>query len=170
MSWPVELLAAFGMAVATCFIHLTGLFLLVKLAALHLQKFRTPWLKVDRVLSPIGIVTGLFLVHLVEIVLYAVLFTNIHAASNIEEALYLSVGAYTTAGWTGATIPTHWRLLAAFEAMNGILLIGWSTAFLFQTVNRLLADEAHHPLPEGALAKVSPRPRGSGRRSPKGTN
>jgi voltage-gated potassium channel len=170
LGWPIELLAAIGMAIVTCFVHLTGLVLLVKLAQLHLERFRTPWLRVDRVLSPMGIVTGLFLVHLIEIVLYAILFTNIHAASNIEEALYLSVGAYTTAGWTGATIPTHWRLLAAFEAMNGILLIGWSTAFLFQTVNRVLAGEQNHPLPEGALAKVSPRRRGSGKGSPKGTN
>lgn len=170
MGWPLEVLAAIGMAAATSAVHLLGLTLLLLLAGVHLTRWRTPWLTVDRILAPLGIVTGLFLVHLAEVVLYAVLFTHVGAADSIEEALYLSVGAYTTAGWAGATIPEHWRLLAAFEALNGILLIGWSTAFLFQTLNHILAGEGHHPLPDGVLAKDSPRPRRSGKGAPSGTN
>lgn len=170
MGWPLEILAAIGMAAVTSAIHLLGLTVLLRLAGVHLTRWRTPWLSVDRIIAPLGIVTGLFLVHLVEVLLYALLFTQAGAASSMEEALYLSVGAYTTAGWAGATIPTHWRLLAAFEALNGFLLIGWSTAFLFQTLNHILAGEGRYALPDGVLAKDSPRPRRSGKGAPSGTN
>ena len=49
-------------------------------------------------------------------------------------------------------MPDGWRLLAAFEAVNGMLLMGWSTAFLFQTLHRILQTEESHPLPVGAIA------------------
>jgi hypothetical protein len=51
------------------------------------------------------------------------------------------------------TLAKAWRLLAAFESLNGILLLGWSTAYLFQTLHRVLQTEETHPLPEGALAE-----------------
>ena len=34
-----------------------------------------------------------------------------------------------------------WRLLAAIEGANGLLLFGWSTAFLISIVNRMRALE-----------------------------
>jgi hypothetical protein len=30
----------------------------------------------------------------------------------------------------------HWRLLASMTALNGIMLIGWSTAFIFAFLRR----------------------------------
>lgn len=55
-------------------------------------------------------------------------------------------------------LPEGWRIVGALEAVNGMLLIGWSTAFLFYVLNRLLepTEEADHPLPRGAIARKPP--------------
>lgn len=175
------LLAAFVMVVATVIMHLVGLMGLIRLTQLHIKHFRTPWLALDRLLVPLGIATGLFALHGAEVWLYAAAYQVLHATRGWEKALYLSAGAYSTAGWPGVQTPEGWRLLPALESLNGMLLLGWSTAFLFQTLHRILQTDEGHPLPEGAIAeeaeeepdgegKDSPRPRRSGRGAPPGTN
>ena len=148
-----ELLAVLGMVAATVVVHMLGLTGLVRLTRLHIEHFRTPWLSVDRLLVPLAMVMGLFLLHAAEVFGYATLFRVGDAEPNWEEAIYLSAGAYSTAGWSGLHVPDGWRVLAAFEAVNGMLLVGWSTAFLFQTLHRILQTEESHPLPEGAIAE-----------------
>jgi hypothetical protein len=166
---PYELLTSTVLVAVTVVIHLVGLDLLMSLAGLHLRRFTTAWLHVDRLVVPLGIVLGLFAVHGVEIWLYAFAYRLLGALPDLEQALYFSASAYSTAGETG--LPVGWRVVGALEAVNGMLLIGWSTAFLFQVLNRLLspADE-DHPLPRGAIARASPRPRGSRNGAPSGTN
>jgi voltage-gated potassium channel len=175
------LLAAFVMVVATVIMHLVGLMGLIRLTQLHIKHFRTPWLALDRLLVPLGIATGLFALHGAEVWLYAAAYQVLHATHGWEKALYLSAGAYSTAGWPGVQTPERWRLLPALESLNGMLLLGWSTAFLFQTLHRILQTDEGHPLPEGAIAeeveeeldgdgKDSPRPSRSGRGAPPGTN
>ncbi len=155
-----ELLVVVAMAAATIGVHVTGLFGLTRLVALHLKHLRSPWLTLDRLLVPLGIASGLFLLHFGEVVLYAGLYDRAEATHDLENALYLSAGAYSTAGWADVKVPTGWRLVAAFESLNGMLLLGWSTAYLFQTLQRILITEDSHPLPEGAIATdpVEPLP------------
>ena len=178
-----------AMMVATVVLHMLGLTSLTRITSVHIERWRTPWLSLDRLLAPLLMVVGLFMVHVLEVAGYAVVYHQVGAAGSWEAALYLSAGAYSTAGWTGVTLAKAWRVVAAFESLNGILLLGWSTAFLFQTLNRILQTEETHPLSEGALAEEpagetelvidepqadgaavvgidSPRPKRSGRGAP----
>ena len=41
-----------------------------------------------------------------------------------------------------ATALDAWRLLASFEAANGIIMFGWTTALLFAVVHRVATHEA----------------------------
>ena len=148
-----ELLVVLIMAAVTVSTHMLGLTGLTHLMRLHIEHLRTPWLGLDRLLAPLTMVMGLFALHAAEVAAYAVVLLWVGAQSTWESALYVSVGAYSTAGWAGVSVPKAWRVLAAFESLNGILLLGWSTAFLFQTVHRVLQTEETQPLPEGALAK-----------------
>ncbi|MBW2223188.1 MAG: hypothetical protein JRF54_03025, partial [Deltaproteobacteria bacterium] len=54
----------------------------------------------------------------------------------------------TTAGGNkvhgDVTLGTEWRLLAAFEAANGINMFGWTTALVVAYVQRLAAPQADH--------------------------
>ena len=184
---PHELLISAVLVSMTVVIHLLGLDVLLLWTGMHLRRFTTPWVRLDRVIVPLGIVLGLFALHGLEIWLYAFAYRLLSAAPDMEEALYLSASAYSTVGAAGAVLPEAWRIVAVLEAVNGMLLIGWSTAFLFQTLHRILTTEEHHPLPEGAIApeveeavddavdeapsdKASPRDSGSGKGAPAGTN
>ena len=163
-----ELLISTGMVPLTVVVHLAGLSLLIDLTRLHITRRFAISVRIDRVLVPLGMVLGIFVIHGVEIWAYAILYALAGAAERLEEALYLSIGAYTTAGWVDVHLRPGWRIVVSLESINGLLMVGWSTAFFFQNITRLMVTDESHPLPEGAIA--SPRRKGSGRRSPSATN
>lgn len=148
-----EIPIVLGMVAATVLVHMLGLMGLTQLTKFHIDHFRTPWLTVDRLLVPLAMVTGLFLLHGIEVAAYAATFMAVGMTEHWEAAVYVSVSAYSTAGWTGVIVGHDWRVLAAFESLNGMLLLGWSTAYLFQTLHRILQTEQNHPLQEGAISE-----------------
>ncbi|MGD9511770.1 MAG: ion channel [Geminicoccaceae bacterium] len=90
---------------------------------------------------------GILLLHLVEIGLYtaAIAFATevLHLGrlvGNVDGGrlglLYFSAETYTSLGF-GDIIPTGpMRLIASFEPLNGLILLGWSASFLHLEVNR----------------------------------
>ena len=54
-----------------------------------------------------------------------------------RDALYFSLVTYTTLGYGDVTLNAEWRVLAAFEAVNGIIMFGWTTALIVAVVQRL---------------------------------
>src|SRR5579871_693901 len=82
--------------------------------------------------------------HLAEIVLWALALFGVGAVADMGAAIYSSAGSYTTSG-SDIVVPSEWRLLAPFEAVNGMLMFGVSTGFIFAVVKRLIharnADE-----------------------------
>ena len=149
-----QLLVSTGLVATTVVIHLLGLDMLMSLVGFHLKRFTTAWLHLDRLLVPLGIVLGLFVLHGVEIWFYAFAYRLIGALPSLEQALYFSISAYSTIGEAGPLLPKAWRIVGALEAVNGMLLLGWSTAFLFKVLDHLLvSDGQDHPLPRGAIAR-----------------
>lgn len=166
-----ELLISTVLVATTVVIHLVGLDVLISVTGLHLRWFKTSWLHLDRLVVPLGIVLGLFALHGIEIWLYAFAYRALGAVPDIEQALYFSTGTYSTLGEAGPVLPEQWRVVGALEAVNGMLLIGWSTAFLFQVVSHLMTPtDEDHLLPRGAIARLSPRSNGSRKGAPVGTN
>jgi hypothetical protein len=155
---PHELATSAVLVAATVVIHLIGLDVLMRLTGLHLRRFRSAWVHLDRLLVPLGIVLGLFALHGVEIWLYAFAYLALGAFPELEPSLYFSTSAYSTIGEAGAVLPDAWRVLGVLEGVNGMLLIGWSTAFLFQVLSHLQQGE-EHPLPRGAIARRVRRPK-----------
>ena len=59
---------------------------------------------------------------------------------SLKVALYFSAETYTSLGY-GDVIPQGaLRALAGFEALNGLLLIGWTASFLFVEMQRFWID------------------------------
>ena len=87
----------------------------------------------------------LITLHAIEIVLWAgsyiVLLPDGELAS-FEEAVYFSFVTFTTLGYGDITLSEGWRLLSGIEALNGVLLIGWTTAMLFAVVQRMWRGRA----------------------------
>jgi hypothetical protein len=75
--------------------------------------------------------------HLGEIVLWAFALDMSGAVAGFGAAIYSSAGSYTTSG-SDIVLPSQWKLLGPFEAVDGMLMFGVSTAFIFAVVNRLI--------------------------------
>jgi hypothetical protein len=81
----------------------------------------------------------LMMLHVVEVVLWAAAYRLLpdNNLDTFEKAAYFSMVTFTTLGYGDITLADHqWRLLSGIEALNGILLVGWTTAFLFLVVQR----------------------------------
>ena len=93
------------------------------------------------------VIFATFAAHAVEILLYALaVYLLAHYAqlgalggrggSSLSAALYFSAETYTSLGY-GDVVPTgDLRLLAGVEALNGLLLIGWSASYTYIAMER----------------------------------
>lgn len=71
------------------------------------------------------------LLHAIETAIWAFAFCELGALTDFRLAMLYSLGAMTTYGHQNITLAAHWQLLGSIEALNGWLLFGLSTAFLF---------------------------------------
>ena len=133
-------LAIATLAVATTvLLHLVGLGALLKLMRVHKQRFSTARARVDQIVILLGVAFGLFTLHTAEIWIYGALFWLLPTGLDLEEALYFSTATYATIGYGDVTLPRAWRMLGAIEGANGVILLGWSTAFFVSVVARMRA-------------------------------
>ncbi|WP_438751629.1 potassium channel family protein [Pararhizobium sp. O133] len=77
-------------------------------------------------------VVGFVVAHLIEIMIWAVAYRLTGELKDMEEAIYFSAITFATIGYGDVTLGGKWRLASAMEGVNGILLFGWTTAFLFK--------------------------------------
>ena len=83
------------------------------------------------------VVLGLVGIHTVEVWLYALAYIAVGAMHDFEAALYFSTTSFTTIGYGDVVLDHKWRLVGAIEGANGLLLFGWSTAFLISVTGRM---------------------------------
>ena len=95
----------------------------------------------------IVVVCAAFFAHTVEVWLYALAYwVSIHQfglggfggqpVAGFEDSLYFSAVTYTSLG-LGDYYPTrNLRLIAGVEALNGLVLIGWSASFTYLAMER----------------------------------
>ena len=98
-------------------------------------------LKSQRLLVVSGTVLLFFAAALLEVSVWAAAFVILGAISGLEPALYFSMVTYTTLGYGDILLSEQWRLLASFEAANGIMMFGWTTALVIAVVQRTYAKE-----------------------------
>lgn len=74
----------------------------------------------------------LIALHFVEILMWAVCYLLVTPGElpSLEAAVYFSAVTFSTLGYGDITL-SDGRLMSGFEAITGILLVGWSTAFIF---------------------------------------
>ena len=118
-------------------IHAVGLLAISRLLHLRSEELKEKRLDARSIalLGTMGLM--MFALHISEIVLFALFYLAVGGMQTLEEALFYSASAYATLGWTADYFPPEWRLIGAIEALVGFLLIGWSTAFVVGTMNKL---------------------------------
>jgi len=83
------------------------------------------------------------LLHAGEAALWAYAYHELGALPDMRLALLYSLSAITTYGHAELYLAPHWRLMGSLEALNGLLLFGLTTAFLYAHVQRVWMLTVH---------------------------
>ncbi len=73
----------------------------------------------------------LTLLHAAEAGAWAGAYVVLGARPDLASAMLYSLSAMTSYGHADVFLAQHWQLMGAIEALNGMMLFGLSTAFLF---------------------------------------
>jgi hypothetical protein len=126
---------------ATTVVHLAGIRLVVVLIKTHADRwrYRHPLVRAQKTGE---VVLLMFLFSFVEIALWAGVYLFVDALDGIEASLYFSTVSFTTLGYGDVLLDERWRMLAAFEAVNGIIIFGLTTAVIVVAVQRIYFADA----------------------------
>jgi hypothetical protein len=75
--------------------------------------------------------------HGIEAALWAFAYRLLGALPDSRSAMLYSLSAMTSYGHTALVLKSDWQLLGALEALNGWLLFGLTTAFLFSMIDKV---------------------------------
>jgi hypothetical protein len=78
----------------------------------------------------------------VEAAVWASVYQTLGALPDGKSALLYSLSAMTTYGHERFGLAEHWQLMGALEALNGMILFGLTTAFLYSRIRELWAERA----------------------------
>lgn len=128
-------------------------FMLIATTVLHYEVLRLltaglPALRIKPRLRLVFVILGAFVAHFAEILLYGlaywVLATSFDVGSMgpagplpFSRCLYFSAETFTTLGYGDVLPHGDLRLLAGLEALNGMLLMGWTASYTYLSMERL---------------------------------
>ena len=129
-------LLALALLVACVMVQIAGMLLLIHWLARVRQVLNS-----GSVHRRGGLLLRLFvsivLLHLLQVGLWAFVYWRARELPDLETAVYFSLITYTAIGFGDVVLGPGWRVLAGIEGLTGIVLVGWSTAFVFTVVNRM---------------------------------
>jgi hypothetical protein len=136
-SWIGDWAWSLPLIVLTVVIHVCGLAIIGEKVVAALSK------SVDnrRFLQKFAMVMGgtallATLLHGIEGAIWALAYRFLGALPNFRTAMLYSISAMTAYGHANLYLQEHWQLMGALEALNGMLLFGLTTAFLFAMIQR----------------------------------
>ena len=140
------------------FVVIACLTLVVLTTLLHYEALRLignalPRLRMAQRARLIVVILGTFAAHALEIALYAaamwVLVRGMAVGSlataggpSWSTALYLSAETFTSLGYGDVVPQGALRALAGVEALNGLLLIGWTASYTYIEMQHFWSDRA----------------------------
>jgi hypothetical protein len=74
--------------------------------------------------------------HGIEGAIWAAAYRFLGALPDARTAMLYSIGAMTSYGHANLYLKDRWQMMGALEALNGMLLFGLTTAFLFAMIQR----------------------------------
>ena len=135
-----QLILALVLTCVTVVIHAVGsIYVVLPVAGMWPRSVKSAN-KLRSIWTLIRLVSGLLVLHLVEMTVWAGAFVIVGMLPDFETALYFSLKSYTTVGYGDVLPLAAWRLVGPLEAAVGVLMLGLSTGFIVTAVQRILAD------------------------------
>ena len=91
----------------------------------------------------------LAMLHSIECVIWAAAYLWLGAIDSPTDALIYSVDSMATLGATGLTLQRPWQVMGGLEAVNGMILFGVSTAYVFAVMQLYWSMLAKYVTPSG---------------------
>jgi hypothetical protein len=131
-AWSLPLIAV------TVIFHVIGLGLFNVKADQLLSRIKHPrHYDVTFVLVMGAITIWATFLHAVEAGVWAVAYRNLGALPDNKSAILYSLSAMTTYGHAELYLADHWQLMGTLEALNGVMLFGLTTAFIYGMIQRV---------------------------------
>jgi hypothetical protein len=136
--WKTNWVWGLPLIVLTSVVHVLGLGIINE-TVVHALRGRTAHRHFTAMFAAAMSLTVLLatLLHALEAALWAATYLLLGALPDAKTAMLYSLSAVTTYGHASALLAEHWRLLGALEALNGMLLFGLTTAFLFALIQEI---------------------------------
>ena len=139
-SWSGNWAWGIPLIVLTVLIHALGLGL-IRQRALNASSHAIRRHPTGMFVGVIGLTTLVATsLHAFEAMIWAAAYLLLGALPETKSAMLYSLNAMTSYGHTNLDLEEHWHLMGALEALNGWLLFGLSTAFLFAVIERVSSD------------------------------
>ena len=131
-------------ATAVVMLAFVGVRIRVQLETLDL----TVWKLIPILICEVGVFGMLLAVlHGFECVIWAAAYLRLGALDSPLDALFFSLDSMSTRGASGLTLQRHWKMMGALEAVDGMLLFGVSTAYIFAVMQGYWSMLAAHVPP-----------------------
>ena len=131
----LQLVLATAAVTTLTLMHLIGLGLLTRALQSHSRTFQR--LRIMPLTLLLAATIGIIVIHTVEIWSFAALYIALGALGQFEDALYFSTVTYASIGYGDVLLPHEWRIFGAIEGAAGIIMLGWSTAYLVSLLTQL---------------------------------
>jgi MFS superfamily sulfate permease-like transporter len=137
-AWSSDWAWGLPLIVLTVVIHIVGLGL-VSQRALHLYSRLIERRHPNAALVVVMGATTLLAtcLHGIEAGIWAAAYRLLGALPDFRSSMLYSLNAITSYGHENLSLEDHWQLLGSLEALNGWLLFGLTTAFLFAVIQKV---------------------------------
>jgi hypothetical protein len=161
-SWRADWAWGLPLIVLTVVIHVSGLALIfqraVQVTSCAIER-RPPVVAFVATMGTTTLVVTCL--HGLEAALWAAAYLFLGALPNARFSMLYSLNALTSYGHTNLSLEDHWHLMGALEALNGWLLFGLTTAFLFAMMEKLWLLGLEKETNSTLIAFDAIRPKGS---------
>jgi len=148
VSWSADWAWGLPLIVLTVVIHVFGLGLIgVKVSHISSRALerRHPTVAFVMVLGATTLLATCL--HALEAGIWAEAYRLLDALPDARSSMLYSLNAITSYGHASLRLEAHWELMGAMESLNGWLLFGLTTAFLFGMVEKVWSHGTKPGLP-----------------------
>jgi len=139
LEWSADWAWGLPLIVLTVLIHVLGLVLIKQRA----DRASSRTIQRQHPIAVFVVVMGcttllVSILHGLEACIWAAAYRLLGALPDTNSAVLYSLNAITSYGHVNEHLENHWHLMGALEALNGWLLFGLTTAFLFAMIQKIL--------------------------------
>jgi hypothetical protein len=136
----LNILIAMVLIAITIAIHANAMLLALKVTGIAGFSSKLSNIMKHPVLKICIIMMIMFLASVIEVLIWAVTYLVLQTLQGFEHSFYFSMVTFTSLGYGDIVLQDRWRLLASFEAANGVIMFGWTTAVVMAVIRQIFVE------------------------------